>query len=223
MELGFIIDIVILLFLAATIFYAIRLSSQLKILKDSKSELEQLVSNLAINITRAQEAIQEMHDVADDSGAHLHGLLKKAQGLSDELQIITEAGNSLANRLEGLAGDAGRKSQYNKQQHAMSHDDTEEEDEMGYNTSEPQPQPETRPQRRKTDTQDKSSSARREPTAKGGSDNIASFAIRDREYETFYDEDNEDDDRVDEEFDALTSRAEKDLAHALKRRRGYDA
>ena len=51
-----------------------------------------------------------------------------------------------------------------------------------------------------------------------------SFMIRDREFEDHdfgHDEDYET--RIDEEFEALTSRAERELASALKRRRRYDA
>ncbi len=225
MELGLIIDVVILLFLAATIFYAMRLSSQLKILKDSKAELENLVSNLAINITRAQEAIREMHDVADDSGAQLHGLLKKAQGISEELEIITEAGDSLANRLENLAGEAGKKARPANQtfQSEKEYDidvvDSDTEDEAIFDRRVPE-KPSV-PQRRKSDKLP----SQKTDSGKSDKGNVTSFAIRDREYEDFYD-DNDDDEieaRVDAEFDALTSRAEKDLATALKRRRGYDA
>ncbi|MAM35001.1 MAG: hypothetical protein CMH28_08000 [Micavibrio sp.] len=228
MEIGLIIDVVILLFLAATIFYAMRLSSQLKILKDSKAELEQLVSNLAINITRAQEAIQEMHDVADDSGAQLHGLLKKAQGLSEELEIITEAGDSLANRLENLAGEAGKKTRPDNKVFQSDTDyeidvvDSDAEDEYVFDRRAAAKPP--TPQRRKSDK----ATAENESTVAGktaDTGNVASFAIRDREYEEFYgeDDDEEIEARVDAEFEALTSRAEKDLASALKRRRGYDA
>lgn len=223
LPLGTIIDLVILGLLCATIFYALRLSGQLKILKQSKGELEQLVSNLAINITRAQEAIQEMHEVSDQSGEQLHSLIKQGRGLSDELQLITEAGDSLARRLENLA--VGNRQQESPKVETQEVKSPQEKPAL-LKREEPQSFQE---ELKKADPVDAHREAlasleriRQQPPrpTSGGS-----FMIRDREFEDgdFAEEDEDYEARVDEEFEALTSRAERELASALKRRRRYDA
>ncbi len=222
LSLGTIIDLVILGLLCATIFYALRLSGQLKILKQSKAELEQLVSNLAINITRAQEAIQEMHEVADQSSDQLHSLIKQGRGLSEELQLITEAGDGLARRLENLAVD-NKQPQETK---VAAKATPREEKPALLKREEPQTfQEELKkadPIEAHREALESLERVRQQPTR---STSGGMFMIRDREFEDgdFEDEDEGYEARVDEEFEALTSRAERELASALKRRRRYDA
>lgn len=181
------LDLLVLSFLAGTVFYALRLSAQLSTLKESKGELEQLVSNLSINITRAHEAIQEMQEVAGQSSTTLQDLIEDAQNMSQELQIITESGNNLAERMEETITSRPNKVS------SISHQE--------------------RKQRQ----------ASRDH-----------FFIRDREFEDddFDMQDNkqfDDDDELDDhtnfedEFKNLSSRAEKQLASALRRSRKFDA
>ncbi|MGE4312956.1 MAG: DUF6468 domain-containing protein [Pseudobdellovibrionaceae bacterium] len=255
--LGFIMDVVILVTLAATIFYAMRLSGQLKILKDSKSQLELLVSNLAINITRAQEAIQEMHDVANEASDTLQGAIKQARGMSDELELITEAGENLADRLEAAAtgkrvaqianDDLDEKPELLRKetkpakpvtaavpQHQMLTEDNfdelvddnwEDDIEADYEDDEPVPAP-----------QKQAAPVNRLPKGPKLGNTSAGFAggfmIRDREFEDGAEDEEParpararsiEAEDIEREFEALTSRAERELASALKRRRPYDA
>lgn len=179
------IDLTILGLLAGTVFYALRLSDQLRLLKESKAELEQLVSNLSINVNRAHEAIQEMQEVASNSSEKLQTLIQDAQDMSQELQIITESGNNLADRMEEAAV-----------------------------TRPKQQAPQTRQEKPR-------------PTRQTSSDH---FFIRDRELESLeetnnFDDDDDSNDNVnfEDEFRNLSSRAEKQLASALRRSRKFDA
>lgn len=97
------LDILIILMLGATIFYAVRLSQHLSIFRSNRSEMERLIRELSSQITRAQEGISVLDDMSSTHGDHLRQMIAKAQGLADELEIITQAGNSLAERLEKLA------------------------------------------------------------------------------------------------------------------------
>lgn len=98
-----ILDGLVLVMLAVTVFYAGRLSLHLKTFRDSRKSLEGLLDRLSQNIDHAERAIAGMREVARDSGAALHEKIKDAQVLADELQVMQEAGNNLAGRLEKLA------------------------------------------------------------------------------------------------------------------------
>jgi chromosome segregation ATPase len=65
--------------------------------------MERLIRELSSQITRAQEGVSALDEAAKESGDELRALVAKGQGLTDELALMTEAGNSLATRLEGLA------------------------------------------------------------------------------------------------------------------------
>lgn len=101
--LGLILDIVIIALLGATIFYAIRLSRHLDVFRSNRSDMERLIRELSMQITRAQEGVSSLDEAAKESGDELRGLVNKARTLSEELTLINEAGNSLAERLETLA------------------------------------------------------------------------------------------------------------------------
>lgn len=213
-----ILDLSILALLAGTVFYALRLSAQLKVLKDSKSDLEQLVSNLSINISRAHEAIQEMQDVAGTSGQELQDLIRDAQDLSQELQIITESGNNMADRIENAATSAPKPSRtvhaYGK--HTPRDEFNDEEDEY-----EADQRPTQRGRRSPSPTTRTYAGARRAPVQP-----VEHFFIRDRDFDTANDSDDMYDNSefdYEDEFKNLSSRAEKQLASALRRNRKFDA
>ncbi|HOO52201.1 MAG TPA: DUF6468 domain-containing protein, partial [Alphaproteobacteria bacterium] len=99
--LGF--DLIIIAMLGATIFYAVRLSKHLSIFRSNRSEMERLIRELSMQITRAQEGISTLDEISSTTGDDLRKMVAKAQGLCDELSLMTEAGDSLAERLEKLA------------------------------------------------------------------------------------------------------------------------
>lgn len=103
MALSLVMDIVIILLLGATIFYALRLSKHLDAFRSNRADMERLIRDLSSQITRAQEGITTLDDVAKESSDELRKLVDKATGLADELQIMVESGDSLAQRLEILA------------------------------------------------------------------------------------------------------------------------
>jgi len=96
-------DIVIMLLLAATIFYAIKLSKHLDTFRSNRADMEHLIRELSSQITRAQEGISVLDELSSSRGDELRTSINRAHAISDELQLITETGNSLATRLENLA------------------------------------------------------------------------------------------------------------------------
>lgn len=225
------LDILILCFLAGTVFYAVRLSTQLAVLKDSKAELEQLVSNLAINISRAHEAIQEMQEVASSANADLEGAIEAGQALSQELQLMTESGDRLAARLEMAATQKHQPSQNNaraqrsekNRRAAEQYQSRSATNDAYYNDDDTdQDLDDLDPFAQHLEAETKQNRSRRDDKKR----NVENFFIRDRDYENDDSDardDYEDTQSFEDEFRNLSSRAEKQLATALKRNRKFDA
>ena len=101
--IGLILDVVIVVLLGATIFYAIRLSKYLDAFRSNRADMEYLIRELSSQITRAQAGVTALDDAAKQSGEDLQTLVTKARGMVEELSLMTEAGDNLAGRLENLA------------------------------------------------------------------------------------------------------------------------
>jgi len=108
---GLILDGLIIVLLAATVFYAVLLSKNLKTFRDGRADLEKLIGKLVDGISRAEETLAALRDAADDAGQELQSRINKARVLSDELQLTTEAADNLVARLEKGASQHGRSSQ----------------------------------------------------------------------------------------------------------------
>ena len=100
---GFILDLVILLLLGVTIFYAARLSFFMKTFREGRQDLLNLMESLSKNIEQAQNSIEGMHNAAAHSGEELQEVIRESKFLSDELQFMNQSGDALAGRLEKLA------------------------------------------------------------------------------------------------------------------------
>lgn len=98
-----ILDAAVILLLAGTIFYAIRLSMHIQAFRDSRKDMEKLLGDLAAHIEKAERAIEGLRENARQSGRDLQAHINEAQSLSEELQIMSQSGNRLASRLEKLA------------------------------------------------------------------------------------------------------------------------
>ncbi len=178
MSYGLLLDILIIILLGSTIFYAVRLNTYLQQFRSNRSDMERLIRDLSIQITRAQEGISTLDQMTKENADELRSLLMKGRGLADELQIMNEVGDSLASRLEILSSSArGRTSDHQTASPVFA-----------------------APKKSKIDTQ---------PVAQPTAPVSALFSIRDPDYDL------DDDD----ETKALTSKAEKELARALKKKK----
>tara|TARA_R110002126_G_scaffold13118_1_gene56058 strand:+ start:303902 stop:304483 length:582 start_codon:yes stop_codon:yes gene_type:complete len=187
--LSIVMDIVIVILLAGTIYYAYSLARQLKIFRQSKGEFEGLLMQLTGQINTAHDAIEQMQGAADTNGQVLNKLIRDGQFLADELQMVNEASNNLANRLERAAS-SGRGS-------ALSVDHTAENAAMSQKTVE---------QRGGSQPQ----AAAKEP--------LSGFSIRDREVEDDSGDANFLVDDDDDDVGNFHSQAERELYTALKRK-----
>lgn len=98
--LSLFLDMAILLMLGLTIFYAYRLSSSLAVFRAGREDMSRLIKDLSTHIDKAHAAIEDLQDSARRSGHDLQKDLKEAKEIADELDIMIESGNNLANRLE---------------------------------------------------------------------------------------------------------------------------
>lgn len=222
-DIGLILDGVILVFLAVTIFYASRLTIFLKSFRQSRDTVEKLIRDLSIAIDKAEGALNTMHQSTSNAGENLQNIVNDANFLSDELRFINETGDNLAERLEKLVernrdlveeledqGGVGRskikidKHGFNQLEDdgwalALDERDIEEE---------PAPAP-----------------VRRAPKPKKTESRLESFMINDREFEDDNLLDDSDDgawstlleaEQVDTANSNLMSQAERDLYEALQ-------
>lgn len=102
-SLAVILDGVILVFLAVTIFYAVRLTIFFKAFRESRDSVEALLTKLSLTIDKAQNAIINMQEMSQASRGDLQDVINEASFLSDELRFMNETGDNLADRLEKLA------------------------------------------------------------------------------------------------------------------------
>jgi hypothetical protein len=96
-------DVVVLAALAVTIYYAVRLSRSLNAFRQYRQEFSSVLGQLSHNIEQANAAILGMKEASRSSGEHLQELIDQSRLLSDELNLINQASDSLAGRLETLA------------------------------------------------------------------------------------------------------------------------
>lgn len=100
---GSVMEIALLVLLAATVFLAFRLTLSLRHFKESRSEMEGLINRLTANVGTAEKAIAGMQNAARKAGSELDEIISDAKKLADELKIMNKSGDALADRLEKLA------------------------------------------------------------------------------------------------------------------------
>ena len=103
LSLGMMLDIVILVLLLATIIYAVRLTAYLKKFKDSRSDLEGVIKDLSVHVNKPEKAMADLNDAVDISSHDLKDRMNRANKMFDELEMVIQTGDALANRLETLA------------------------------------------------------------------------------------------------------------------------
>ncbi len=98
-----VLDVAILAFLIATIFYVIRLSKGLSEFKAHRREFNGVITSLLSSIDQAERSINSLKQVSVQEAAELERLIKQSKLMFEDLQIINEAGENMAKRLEKLA------------------------------------------------------------------------------------------------------------------------
>ena len=98
------LNVLIVVLLAATIGYCWVLNRRIKILQDSKSELGQLLKYFDESTQRASESIIALQTASKKIGESIQARMDKANFLLDDLVFMIEKGNKMTNQMEaGLA------------------------------------------------------------------------------------------------------------------------
>ncbi|WCL53032.1 DUF6468 domain-containing protein [Gimibacter soli] len=102
---GLIVDGVLALLLVLAIVSCWVVYARLGTIREGQAELKALTDRLNNAVVDAQRGIANLKHSAQEMEGKLGGEVRKARALSDELKLITEAGNNLADRIErGLTG-----------------------------------------------------------------------------------------------------------------------
>ena len=100
MILSYIFDGLIVLLLGVAIGYAYVLNQRLRVLRDSRGELERVVNSLAEAISQADSGLNEIHNVANSLGRDLDRKIDSARGHGGEIEALIERAELAASRLE---------------------------------------------------------------------------------------------------------------------------
>lgn len=103
-----IFDVAILATLGFTIVYCMRLSKQFTQMQADRRAFETLIQSLNVAIARADATLKNIRETAMQNGDALQEKNNRARAMADELEIMIQAGDNLANRLQALA-EAGRR------------------------------------------------------------------------------------------------------------------
>ncbi len=108
------IEIVLIGLLAATLVHAIRLERALGVLKRDRAALDGLVNGFNESTRQAEAGIERLRAAADGAGRQIARQIESATALRDDLGFLTERGERLADRIDALVragrpvGDAAR-------------------------------------------------------------------------------------------------------------------
>ena len=102
-----ILDVVLVVLLAATLFHALRLERALGVLRRDRAVLEELVAGFNTSSRQAEAGIEQLREAADGAGRQMARQIDTVTRLKDDLTFLLERGERLADRLDSLVR-AGR-------------------------------------------------------------------------------------------------------------------
>ena len=102
-----ILEVVLVALLAATLFHAVRLERALGVLKRDRVQLQELIAGFNASTRQAELGIERLHAAADGTGEQIAHQVDAALALKDDLTLLINRGNRLADRLDALVR-AGR-------------------------------------------------------------------------------------------------------------------
>jgi hypothetical protein len=96
------LEIVLVLLLAATLFHALRLERALGVLKRDRAALEALIAEFNASTQAAEQGVERLHNAAEGAGRQIARHTEAGTRLKDDLVFLTERGGKLADRLDHL-------------------------------------------------------------------------------------------------------------------------
>src|ERR1700689_530779 len=99
-DMQWILEIVLMALLTATLFHAVRLERALGVLKRDRAVLEELVVGFNASTRQAEAGIDRLRAAADGAGRQIARQIETAAALKDDLTLLSQRGESLADRLD---------------------------------------------------------------------------------------------------------------------------
>lgn len=208
--LALLFDCIVMTLLGATIFFVFRLTKSLENFKQHRQELDSVIANLLSSIDQAERSVQSLKLSSSEEAGRMEHLIEQAKSLSDELQIINQAGESMAVRLEKLA-ETNRKLVQPSHKYNLPEPSSRHKDKIS------SPVHKRAPAKGEDQSQSYGETLKRvDRSAPMPEDDLPSFMIQDRDYKDMSAANNDDSKTHDKEMDNLQSQAEKELYEALR-------
>ena len=99
-----ILEGVVAILLLATVVYCAMLDRRLKALRSGQDGLRQLIADLQAVTEQARAGIGGLKQASDVIGRDLDDKLTQGQALAEELKLMVDAGDRIADRLSRVAG-----------------------------------------------------------------------------------------------------------------------
>lgn len=111
MPMTFLVELILTVLLAATLFYCVMLERRLAALRSGQDGLKQTLSALNGAVASAGTSIQALKSTAHEITQSLDSRLSHARGLADELGVLVGSGERIAERIAGKAERAATSAQ----------------------------------------------------------------------------------------------------------------
>jgi hypothetical protein len=95
-----VLEIALVALLAATLFHAVRLERALGVLKRDSVQLQELIAGFNESTRQAERGIDRLRAATDGAGIQIARQTDAALALKDDLALLIERGNRLADRLD---------------------------------------------------------------------------------------------------------------------------
>ncbi|MDR3500576.1 MAG: DUF6468 domain-containing protein [Parvibaculum sp.] len=96
------LEVIVCVLLAATIVYCATLDRRLRAMRSGQDGLRELITDLSAATNNAVAAIARLREASDATGKSLSEQVKRGRALADELALMVESGNDIADRLGSL-------------------------------------------------------------------------------------------------------------------------
>ena len=109
MSFEFWLEILLATLLAMTIGYCIVLDRKLRGMRRAQGDLQGLLQNFTAATARAEESVAALRQASTELSLELDERIDSGRSLRDELILINQSGNAIAERIEnGLGGRPGK-------------------------------------------------------------------------------------------------------------------
>ena len=95
-----IIDGILAVLLISVIIVCNIVYRRLQTIRDGQAEMRELMDSLNVSVLQAQKSVKDISASSNDVEERIGNQIAKASKLVDELTLITEAGNNLADRID---------------------------------------------------------------------------------------------------------------------------